>query len=131
MDRPVVRGVRGAVSVPANTREAVLASTRRLLKSLQDANGFDPDDLASILFTATPDLTAAYPAEAARELGWTGVPLLSAVEIDVPGALPRIVRVLVHWNTVLPQHRIRHVYLDEAQALRPDLGPGSGEAQRR
>ena len=130
MDRPVVRGIRGAVSVAANTREAILDSTRRLLRALQDANGFDPADLASILFTATPDLTAAYPAEAARELGWTDVPLLCAVEIDVPGALPRIVRVLIHWNTVLPQQQIRHVYLGEARALRPDLDPGAMEAPR-
>lgn len=123
---PVVRGVRGAISVTDNTREAILAATRQLLQELQDRNGFDPVDLASILFTSTPDLNAAYPAEAARQLGWTFVPLLSAVEIDVPAALPRIVRVLLHWNTATPAEEIRHVYLGEARALRPDLAGAGG-----
>ncbi|HEX6989755.1 MAG TPA: (d)CMP kinase [Bacillota bacterium] len=121
MERPVLRGVRGAISVPANTRDAILAATRELLQALQEANGFNPHDLASVIFTATPDLNAAYPAEAARQLGWTMVPLLSAVEIDVPGAPPRIIRALLHWNTDAPAARIRHLYLGEARVLRPDL----------
>jgi len=113
--------VRGAVSVTENTRDAILAATRRLLQELQARNGFDPADLASIIFTATPDLNAAFPAEAARQLGWTHVPLLSSVEVDVPGAPPRIVRVLVHWNTARTAEEIQHVYLGEARSLRPDL----------
>ena len=129
VERTAVRGVRGATSVTDNTREAILSATRELLIGLRRANGFDPADLASIIFTATPDLTAAYPAEAARQLGWTMVPLLSAVEVDVPGALPRVVRVLIHWNTTVPADRIRHLYLGEARALRPDLAAGGAEPQ--
>jgi len=131
-----VRGVRGATSVPEHTRPAILAATRELLQGLQDRNGFVPDDLASILFTATPDLDAAFPAEAARELGWTQVPLMSAVEIGVPGAPPRIVRVLLHWNTTRGPHEIHHLYLGEARRLRPDLAgaggpPVAGGSERR
>jgi chorismate mutase len=80
-----------------------------------------PEDLASVFFTLTDDLSAAYPAQAARQLGWVDVPLLCAREINVSHALPRIIRVLLHWNTDLPQSAIRHVYLDRAIALRPDL----------
>jgi chorismate mutase len=78
-------------------------------------------DLASVVFTVTPDLSSVYPAKAARELGWNEVPLLCTCEIPVPGGLPRIVRVLAHWNTEIPQRSIKHVYLGEAVRLRPDL----------
>lgn len=116
-----VRGIRGAIGVPENSRDAILAATRRLLLALQDANSFDCHDLASITFTATPDLNAAFPAEAARQLGWTSIPLLSATEIAVPGAMPRVVRVLALWNTNVPQQAVKHLYLDGAEQLRPDL----------
>lgn len=120
-----IRGIRGANSVAANTPEAILEATRALLLAIVDANpGLRPEDIASIFFTLTPDLNATYPAFAARQLGWMQVPLLGAQEVAVPGAMPRIVRVLVHWNTERPQESIRHVYLGEAARLRPDLARG-------
>ncbi len=120
-----VRGIRGANSVAENTAESILAATRELLRAMCAANpGLHPDDMASIFFTLTPDLNAVYPAYAARQLGWLQVPLLSAQEVPVPQALPRIVRVLIHWNTDRPQAAIRHVYLGEAARLRPDLARG-------
>jgi len=86
-----------------------------------EANQIDSADVASAFFTVTPDLTAAFPARAARELGWQHVPLLDAQEVPVPGSLPRCVRVLILWNTDLSQQEIRHVYLQGAASLRPDL----------
>lgn len=121
-----VRGIRGAISVEANTAEAILAATRELLLTLQRANGFAVDELASILFTATPDLDAQFPALAARQLGWTQVPLLCAQELPVPTGVPRVIRVLIHWNTDRRPEEIVHVYLREAARLRPDLWPGEG-----
>ncbi len=120
-----VRGIRGANSVAANTRESILAATRQLLRAICQANpGLHPDDMVSVFFTLTPDLNAAYPALAARQLGWLQVPLLSATEIAVPDAMPRVVRVLIHWNTDRTQAAIRHVYLGAAARLRPDLARG-------
>ena len=117
-----VRGVRGAIDVPVDESEAILRATRMLLESLLEANpALKPQDLASVIFTVTPDLCSAYPAEAARQLDWSEVPLLCTREIPVPGGLPRIVRVLAHWNTELPQNAIKHIYLGEAARLRPDL----------
>lgn len=121
MKVPVVRGIRGAISVPEDSRPAILDSTKRLLQKMQEANGFSPDELASIFFTVTPDLSSAFPPEAARQLGWNLVPLLTAVEMSVPSMPPRIVRVLIHWNTTRTPEEIVHVYLDEARQLRPDL----------
>jgi chorismate mutase len=115
------RGVRGATTAEANTAPAILATTRELLAQIVEANSLDPADVASALFTVTPDLTAAFPAQAARELGWHHVPLLDAQEIPVPGSLPRCVRVLIHWNTAKTQQEICHVYLRGAAWLRPDL----------
>jgi len=118
----VVRGIRGAVTVENDQPEAVLAATRRLLQAIQQANpGFEPAEAASMVFTVTPDLTSAFPAEAARQLGWIEVPMMCAQEIPVPDALPRCIRVLIHWNCDLPQSAVRHVYLGEAARLRPDL----------
>jgi chorismate mutase len=117
-----VRGVRGAIDVQQDDPEEILAVTRQLLEALLEANStMRPQDLASVIFTVTVDLSSDYPAKAARQLGWTEVPLLCAKEIPVPGGLPRIVRILAHWNTDLPQESIRHVYLGEAARLRPDL----------
>lgn len=116
------RGIRGATSAAENTAEAILAATRELLQEITQANpSLASQDLASILFTLTDDLDAAYPALAARELGWVEVPLLCSREIAVPGGLPRCIRVLLHWNTSLPQDQVRHIYLREAASLRPDL----------
>jgi chorismate mutase len=91
-----------------------------LLALMIHLNGIRSKDVASAIFTTTPDLSAAFPATAARQLGWLDVPLMCSHEIDVPGSLNRCIRVLVHWNTTTPQHEIQHVYLKEAQALRPD-----------
>jgi chorismate mutase len=124
------RGVRGAITVPANTEQAILAATRELLEAIIEANVMRPADVASVIFTATGDLDAAYPARAARQLGWTETALLCMQEMDVAGSLPRCVRVLIHWNTDVPQSGIQHVYLREAAALRKDLArpPHSSKA---
>jgi chorismate mutase len=98
-----------------------------LLEALLEANpSMQPKDLASIVFSVTPDLNSVYPAKAVRQLGWTEVPLMCMQEIPVPDGLPRIVRLLAHWNTELPQESIQHVYLGEAASLRPDLTGGKG-----
>lgn len=116
----VCRGVRGATTVECNEREEILKATRELLALLIHLNGIHSEDVASAIFTTTPDLRAAFPATAARQLGWLDVPLMCSHEIDVPGSLGKCIRVLVHWNTATPQHEIQHVYLKAAQALRPD-----------
>lgn len=114
-----VRAVRGAIVVTEDTPEAVLAATRRLLTELLDRNALGAQNLISILFTATSDLRSAFPAEAARRMGLGDVPLLCAQEIDVPGSLARVVRVLAHAET--DRARLSPVYLDGAEALRDDL----------
>lgn len=118
----VVRGIRGATTVGSDTSAEVLDATRELLQELLRANGIsDFEELASIIFTTTPDLTAAFPAEAARLIGMNQVPLLCASEIAKPGALPLCIRVLMHWNTEKRPGEIVHVYLREAKKLRPDV----------
>jgi chorismate mutase len=121
----VCRGIRGATTVETDSPEAILTATRELLAQIVEANDVASEDIASALFTVTPDLKSAFPAEAARDLGWQQVPLLDAQEISVPGSLPRCIRVLVHWNTVKPQAEIRHVYLRGAASLRSDLATAS------
>src|SRR4051795_8730977 len=93
------RGVRGATFIDEDTPEAILAGTRELLAAIAEANGIATEDVASAFFTSTVDLRSAFPARAARDLGWTDVPLLGATEVDKPGAPPRCIRVLLHWNT--------------------------------
>jgi chorismate mutase len=117
---PVCRGVRGATTAAENTREAILAATRELLEEIVAANDLFSEDVASVFFTLTHDLNAEYPALAAREMGWIDVPLLCAQEIDKPTALPQTIRVLLHWNTTVPQSEISHIYINGAEALRPD-----------
>lgn len=117
-----VRGIRGATVTDKDQPESILSATRELLEVIQDRNpSLEPEDIASALFTLTPDLSAVYPAKAARQLGWAHTPLICAQEIPVPGGIPRCIRVLLNWNTDLPQSEIRHVYLGEAAKLRPDL----------
>ncbi|WP_420643721.1 chorismate mutase [Candidatus Leptofilum sp.] len=116
----VCRGVRGAVTVKENSEEAILAATRELLQVLVKRNEMRPEDIASVYFTTTTDLNATYPALAARQLGWADVALMCGHEMDVPGGLPMCVRVLIHWNTSRSAKEIVHVYLREAQSLRPD-----------
>lgn len=115
-----VRGIRGATVAPANTPEAIRGATRELLEALVAANGIAAADIASVFFTTTADLTAEYPALAARQIGWIDTALLCAHEMNVPGGLPMCIRVLVHWNTDRRPDEIRHIYLGAAARLRPD-----------
>lgn len=115
------RGIRGATTVDTDSAAAIVAATGELLERIVTENEVNASDIASALFTLTPDLTGAFPARAARELGWLHVPLLDAQEIPVPGSLRRCIRVLIHWNTDRSQREIRHVYLRGATQLRPDL----------
>jgi chorismate mutase len=117
-----VQGIRGATVVESDQPESILAATRELLGAILEANpGLQTSDLASALFTVTEDLCSAYPAKAARQLGWNHVPMMCMQEIPVPGGLSRCIRVLLLWNVDLPQASIHHVYLGAASALRPDL----------
>ncbi len=114
------RGVRGAVLAEADTPEAIHAATQELLREMIAANGIEEEDVASVIFTVTPDLTAAYPATAARQLGWYDTALLSAIEMQPPGSPARCIRILIHWNTRLPPQEIQHIYIRGAECLRPD-----------
>jgi chorismate mutase len=107
--------------VDANERLAILEATAELVRAVLDRNQIEPEHLISVVFTATPDLTADFPAYAARAMGITDVPLLCATEIDVPGAMPRVVRLLAHVESDRSRAELRHVYLRGAAALRTDL----------
>jgi chorismate mutase len=117
------RGVRGATFIDADTPEAILAGTRELLTAIAQANGIATEDIASAFFTSTADLKSAFPARAARDLGWTDVPLLGATEIAKPDGPPRCIRVLLHWNTSRRQNEIIHVYLRGSDAMRSQDPP--------
>ncbi len=114
------RGIRGATTVTENTREAILEATRDMLIRMIEANGIHPDDIASAIFTTTPDLDAEFPAVVARELGWLDTALLCGHEMSVPGSLQHCIRVLVHWNTTRRANEVIHVYEREARNLRPE-----------
>ncbi|SRR6266542_2210051 len=116
-----LRAARGAITVGRDARDAVLDATERLLRELLQRNEIEPDDVVSILFTATDDLRSVFPAEAARRMGLAGVPLLCARELDVEGALPSVIRVLVHFSTTRSRSEVEHVYLEGARSLRDDL----------
>ncbi len=116
-----LRALRGAITVSGNDRDEIVAATTELLDALIARNRVDGDDLVSMIFTATPDLDAEFPAIAARRLGLAHVPLLCSVELDVKGAMPRCVRVLVHLYTELGSAELQHVYLRDARELRADL----------
>ncbi len=116
-----VRAVRGAIQIDADDRQQILDATTELLTAVLDTNSFTADDLISVVFTATPDLKAEFPAYAARQMGIVDVPLLCAGEIDVPGAMPRVLRLLAHVETDRTRSQVRHVYLRGAAALRTDL----------
>ena len=113
------RGIRGATTVERNDREQILAATRELLEVLVRLNGLRPDDVAYVWFTVTPDLDAEFPAFAAREIGWTEVPLMCGREIPVPGAIAGCIRVLIDWNTAKTQRAVRPAVLHRAKELRP------------
>ena len=114
----MVRGVRGATTADANTRQAVLEATRELLTAMIEANGISPDDVAATHFTTSPDLLAEFPAVAARQMGWGAVPLMCGHEMATPHGQARCIRILVLWNTAKGQSDIKHVYLKEAADLR-------------
>jgi len=117
-----IRGIRGAITIIADEKEQVLSATQALLTSILDANpDLQLEDIASVLFTVTGDIASAYPALAARQMGWNLVPMMCAREIPVPEGLPLCIRVLIHWNTDKEQNEIKHVYLRDAVKLRSDL----------
>ena len=117
-----IRGIRGATTVDADVPEQILAATRELVGEILRANGVERfDDIASVIFTTTADLTSTFPAEAAREMGMNDVPLLCSAEIPVANSTPRCIRVLLHLNTEKTQREVTHVYLRNAKKLRPDM----------
>lgn len=119
-----VRGIRGAVTVDCDSPEEILSRTSDLLNRMVSENGVDEEDIIHIMFTSTPDITSAFPATAARHLGWMDTPLISAVEMDVTGSLDRCIRVLMTVHSSRTKQEIRHIYLGRAKKLRPDLaGP--------
>ena len=116
------RGIRGAITTSSDYPAEILSATKELLQEILNNNpSLLPEDIASAIFTVTEDIVSSFPAKAAREIGWNLVPLMCMREIPVPGSLPFCIRVLIHWNTDLAQNEINHVYLGEAQKLRPDL----------
>lgn len=116
-----MRGVRGAVQVTANTAESIGAGVQELIQAMMRSNSLTPADVISVIFTSSPDLTAAFPAAACREMGFESVPLIGAVEVDVPGALDKTIRVMMHCTTSLTPDKISHIYLHGAQSLRRDI----------
>jgi len=120
-NRVAVRAIRGAIQLDANERAAVLECTSELVAEVMSRNGLDPADVISVVFTATPDLNAEFPALAARKLGFQDVPLLCATEMNVPGSMPLVVRLLMHVETDRARSALQHVYLRGAVALRLDI----------
>ncbi|MEQ9408340.1 MAG: chorismate mutase [Fuerstiella sp.] len=117
-----VRGIRGAISVDADEPDQIREATRELIEAVLNRNGITEfDDVISAVFTTTQDLVSAFPAEAARHIGMTTVPLLCAQEIPVVGSMPRCIRILLHVNSERRPAEIEHVYLRDAQKLRPDM----------
>lgn len=130
-EMPIIcRGIRGATTAGANTAEDILEATQELVEVLIELNGLNSGDIASAIFTTTPDLTAMFPAAAARSFGWTEVPMMCSHEMSVPGALEKAVRVLVHVNTTRSASEVRHVYLKGAKQLRPEWGIPDEEVAR-
>jgi chorismate mutase len=117
----MLRGIRGATTAISNEPEAIRSATKNLLVALTKANALTPNDIAAVIFSSTPDLNAAFPASAARELGWSEVPLFGTQEVECPTGIPLCVRVLILLNTDKSQHEIQAVYQGGAVVLRPDL----------
>lgn len=126
-----VRGIRGAVNIASNTKEEILSKSRELLEAILKANKVKPADIAAAIFTLSPDLNADFPAYAARQLGWTDVPLMCARELDVPGAMEKVIRVLLLVNSRIPAAKIKHQYLGDTPRLRPDLANKGPKGDRR
>lgn len=116
-----MRAIRGATSVPSDARDQVVEATSKLLKEMMDRNEVTNEDLVSIIFTATPDITSEFPAAAAREIGISDIPLLCATEMNVANAVPLCIRVLMHAYTARDALSLRHIYLENARQLRTDL----------
>ena len=124
----MIRGIRGATTAHSNSRDAILSATQELLQAMIDRNGIIEEDVASILFTTTPELNETFPALAARMMGWTRAPLLGFQEANVTGGLPLCIRVMIHWNTEKSIDEIQHVFIRGAEMLRPDLmSPSAAE----
>ena len=121
MTSTMIRGLRGATTCAADTSEEIVSATQELLLLLMERNDLRHDDVVSVIFTTSRDLTATFPATAARGVGFGDIPLLCASEIDVPGSMPLCIRVLMHVYSDRPRTEIRHVYLHNAQSLRDDL----------
>lgn len=117
----MVRGVRGATTVATDDADLILSATQALLRVLIEANGIEEEHVASVIFTTTPDLTAAYPARAAREIGWQQTALMGMQEMDNPNGIPLCIRVCIHWNTEKGLKDVIHVYMNGAEKLRPDF----------
>lgn len=117
----MVRAIRGATTVANNDADEILSETQKLLHEIAQRNGLSEDDVISIIFTLTKDLDAVFPAVAARNIGWTSTALMCMNEIDVPGSLKKCIRILMHVNTDKDRKDIKHVYINGAKALRPDL----------
>ncbi|MBF0198234.1 MAG: chorismate mutase [Planctomycetes bacterium] len=117
----MLRGVRGAITVSADTKDEILDATEELLKAMAENNNIDVDDVASIFFSLSPDLHSAFPAAAARRINWTSVALFCQQELEISGAMEKCIRVLIHWNTDKAPAEIKHIYLRDATRLRPDL----------
>ena len=116
-----VRAIRGAVQVSANTTRAIDDGVKELIGTIMRSNNLTPTDVISVFFTSTPDLTAAFPAAACREIGFESVPLIGAVEVDVPGALDRVIRVMLQCHSERSKDSMLHIYLHGAQTLRQDI----------
>ncbi len=121
----MIRGIRGATTAHSNSREEILAATQELLQIMIDRNGITEEDVASVLFTTTPELNETFPALAARMMGWTRAALLGFQEANIRGGLPLCIRVMIHWNTDKSIDDIHHVFIRGAQMLRPDLATAS------
>jgi chorismate mutase len=123
------RGIRGATTVPTNTQEDILAAAKELLQEMVQVNGVQEEDVACILFTTTPDLNAAFPAAAARELGLSQIPMLCGHEMNVPGSLPMCLRILILINTKKSAEEIVHIYIRGARELRSGSGYKEGSIE--
>lgn len=118
----MIRGVRGAITVDRNDEQEIISAAEILLREAAASNGITPDDVASIFISATDDVDAAFPARALRNLdGWTYVPVMCMQELAVPGSLEKCIRMMIHFNTEKTQKEIKHIYLEGAAGLRPDL----------
>ena len=126
-----IRGIRGAINLKRNSKEEIQKGTQALLRAMVSENKIKTENIAAAFFTATPDLTSDFPAYAARDIGWTDVPMMCNQELNVRGGMKRVIRILLLLNTPLSQKEIRHQYLGETHCLRPDLAKNSKTPTRK